>query len=184
MNKFHFMVSGVNPSLGRKREHRVLLMVIVMVVCYLLCWLPYGIMALLTTFGDPGLISAEASIVPSLLAKTSTVINPIIYIFMNKQPEYPHTVPADGAVGVEVEGHQAFWTCDSKLFILALTTLPPHTDSLVVLGDGDVVLRTIVAAVCEHVVLCGAAVCRMTHRGHHCSLNVCNGGCWVRQVQR
>ncbi|XP_036412185.1 teleost multiple tissue opsin a [Colossoma macropomum] len=78
-------VSGVNTTMGRKREHRVLFMVITMVVCYLLCWLPYGIMALLATFGDPGLITAEASIVPSLLAKTSTVINPIIYIFMNKQ---------------------------------------------------------------------------------------------------
>ncbi|KAI4877267.1 hypothetical protein NFI96_016938 [Prochilodus magdalenae] len=39
--------------------------------------------------------------------------------------EYPHTVPADGAVGVEVEGHQAFW-------MKPLTTVPPHTDSLVV----------------------------------------------------
>ncbi|KAI4900253.1 hypothetical protein NFI96_028681, partial [Prochilodus magdalenae] len=39
-------------------------------------------------------------------------------------------VPADGAVGVEVEGHQAFWTCDYKPFILVLTTVPPHTGSL------------------------------------------------------
>ncbi|KAI4889520.1 hypothetical protein NFI96_000092 [Prochilodus magdalenae] len=46
------------------------------------------------------------------------------------QLEHPHTVPADGAVGVEVEGHQAFWTCDSRPFILVLTTVPPHTDSL------------------------------------------------------
>ncbi|KAI4878227.1 hypothetical protein NFI96_023721 [Prochilodus magdalenae] len=46
------------------------------------------------------------------------------------QLKHPHTVPADGAVGVEVEGHQAFWTCDNKPFILVLTTVPPHTDSL------------------------------------------------------
>ncbi|KAI4900068.1 hypothetical protein NFI96_005223 [Prochilodus magdalenae] len=39
-------------------------------------------------------------------------------------------VPADGAVGVEVEGHQAFWTCDSKSFISVLTMVPPHTGSL------------------------------------------------------
>ncbi|KAI4871879.1 hypothetical protein NFI96_020464, partial [Prochilodus magdalenae] len=39
-------------------------------------------------------------------------------------------VPADGAVAVEVEGHQVFWTCDNRLFILVLTTVPPHTDSL------------------------------------------------------
>ncbi|KAI4884686.1 hypothetical protein NFI96_020387 [Prochilodus magdalenae] len=53
--------------------------------------------------------------------------------FSLEQPfelEHPHTVPADGAVGVEVEGHQAFWTCDNKPFILVLTTVPPHTDSL------------------------------------------------------
>ncbi|KAI4894122.1 hypothetical protein NFI96_028743, partial [Prochilodus magdalenae] len=53
--------------------------------------------------------------------------------FYNKMAvklEHPHTAPADGAVGVEVEGHQAFWTCDTKPFILVLTTVPPHTGSL------------------------------------------------------
>ncbi|KAI4883434.1 hypothetical protein NFI96_006652 [Prochilodus magdalenae] len=44
--------------------------------------------------------------------------------------EHPHTVPADGAVGVEVEGHQVFWTGDDTPFISVLTTVPPHTDSL------------------------------------------------------
>ncbi|XP_030625142.1 teleost multiple tissue opsin b [Chanos chanos] len=78
-------VSRINTVMSRKREQRVLFMVVTMVVCYLLCWLPYGIMALLATFGHPGLVTPEASIVPSLLAKTSTVINPVIYIFMNKQ---------------------------------------------------------------------------------------------------
>ncbi|KAI4904977.1 hypothetical protein NFI96_004218 [Prochilodus magdalenae] len=48
----------------------------------------------------------------------------------NNQLEHPHTVPADGAVGVEVEGHQVFWTCEDKPFISVLTTVPPHTDSL------------------------------------------------------
>ncbi|KAI4882384.1 hypothetical protein NFI96_008983, partial [Prochilodus magdalenae] len=38
--------------------------------------------------------------------------------------------PADAAV--EVEGHQAFWTCDSKPFILVLTTVLPQMESLVV----------------------------------------------------
>ncbi|KAI4889560.1 hypothetical protein NFI96_026207 [Prochilodus magdalenae] len=49
---------------------------------------------------------------------------------MSHKLEHPHTVPADGAVGVEVEGHQVFWTCDTKPFISVLTTVPPHTDSL------------------------------------------------------
>ncbi|KAI4896936.1 hypothetical protein NFI96_003768 [Prochilodus magdalenae] len=47
-----------------------------------------------------------------------------------EQLEHPHTVPADGVVGVEVEGLQVFWTCDNRPFILVLTTVPPHTDSL------------------------------------------------------
>ncbi|RXN17108.1 vertebrate ancient opsin-like protein [Labeo rohita] len=78
-------MSRINTAVSRKREQRVLFMVVTMVVCYLLCWLPYGVMALLATFGRPGLVTPAASIVPSLLAKSSTVINPIIYIFMNKQ---------------------------------------------------------------------------------------------------
>ncbi|XP_078136701.1 teleost multiple tissue opsin b [Sander vitreus] len=69
----------------RRRDQRVLVMVVTMVVCYLVCWLPYGVAALLATFGPHGLLTPEASITPSLLAKFSTVINPVIYIFMNKQ---------------------------------------------------------------------------------------------------
>ncbi|XP_015266708.1 PREDICTED: pinopsin-like [Gekko japonicus] len=78
-------VSRVKKGVAQTREHRVLIMVVVMVICFLLCWLPYGIMALIATFGKPGLITASASIIPSILAKSSTVYNPVIYIFLNKQ---------------------------------------------------------------------------------------------------
>ncbi|KAI4898242.1 hypothetical protein NFI96_028741 [Prochilodus magdalenae] len=71
------------------------------------------------------------------------------------QLEHPHTVPPDGAVGVEVEGHQAFWTCDNRPFILVLTTVPPHTDSLGVSTKTKAGL----------VVLRGAAVCQRRQRG-------------------
>ncbi|KAI4893927.1 hypothetical protein NFI96_004098 [Prochilodus magdalenae] len=117
-------------------------------------------------------------------------INPDPHWYPARQALKLHPIPADGAVGVEVEGHQAFWTCDTKPFILVLTTVPPHTDSLgvstktkaglvteddplpfchsmtvwydttAVFGDGDVVLRTVVVTVCVHVVLRGAAVCQ------------------------
>ncbi|KAJ8011142.1 hypothetical protein DPEC_G00055110 [Dallia pectoralis] len=78
-------VSGINRAMSRKREQRVLFMVVVMVLVYLMCWLPYGVMSLLATFGHPGLVSPVASIVPAVMAKVSTVVNPVIYIFMNKQ---------------------------------------------------------------------------------------------------
>lgn len=60
-------------------------MVITTVICYLACWIPYGVIALLATFGKPGVVTPVASIIPSILAKSSTVCNPIIYILMNKQ---------------------------------------------------------------------------------------------------
>ncbi|KAI4880557.1 hypothetical protein NFI96_005833, partial [Prochilodus magdalenae] len=75
--------------------------------------------------------------------------------------EHPHTVPADGAVGVEVEGHQTFWTCDKRLFISVLTTVPPPTDSLVVSSKTKVGLITEDAA----------GTNRMIHKGQYCSLN-------------
>ncbi|XP_053717043.1 teleost multiple tissue opsin b [Synchiropus splendidus] len=78
-------VRSVSTVVTRRREQRVLLMVVTMVVCYLICWLPYGVMALLSTFGPRDLLTPEATITPSLLAKFSTVINPFIYVFMNKQ---------------------------------------------------------------------------------------------------
>uniref|UniRef100_A0A8C5HDU9 Teleost multiple tissue opsin b n=1 Tax=Gouania willdenowi TaxID=441366 RepID=A0A8C5HDU9_GOUWI len=76
---------SVSSVVTRHREQRVLLMVVTMVICYLVCWLPYGVAALLSTFGPRDVLPPEASITPSLLAKFSTVVNPFIYIFMNKQ---------------------------------------------------------------------------------------------------
>ncbi|XP_028846682.1 teleost multiple tissue opsin 2b isoform X1 [Denticeps clupeoides] len=78
-------VGKIRKSAVRRREYHVLFMVLTTVACYLICWLPYGVVALVATFGQPGIISPVASVVPSLLAKTSTVINPLIYILMNKQ---------------------------------------------------------------------------------------------------
>ncbi|XP_064182605.1 vertebrate ancient opsin-like [Anguilla rostrata] len=78
-------VGKIRKTAARRREYHILFMVITTVVCYLLCWMPYGVVALMATFGRPGIITPIASVVPSILAKSSTVINPLIYILMNKQ---------------------------------------------------------------------------------------------------
>ncbi|XP_061876931.1 teleost multiple tissue opsin b [Entelurus aequoreus] len=78
-------VRSASSVVTRRREQRVLVMVVTMVLCYLVCWLPYGVVALLATFGPQDLLTPEATIIPSLLAKSSTVVNPFLYIFMNKQ---------------------------------------------------------------------------------------------------
>lgn len=78
-------VSRINRSSAERRESRVLLMVVSMVTGYLLCWMPYGVVAMLASFGRPGVVPPAASLIPSLLAKTSTVLNPVIYVLLNNQ---------------------------------------------------------------------------------------------------
>lgn len=81
----HLQVGKIRKTAARKREYHILFMVLTTAACYLLCWMPYGVVAMMATFGPPNIISPVASVVPSLLAKSSTVINPLIYILMNKQ---------------------------------------------------------------------------------------------------
>uniref|UniRef100_A0AAZ3PTA4 G-protein coupled receptors family 1 profile domain-containing protein n=1 Tax=Oncorhynchus tshawytscha TaxID=74940 RepID=A0AAZ3PTA4_ONCTS len=86
--KILFFIRGVaktNQLSAHRRETHVLVMVVSMVSCYLLCWMPYGVVALLATFGQVGLVGPTTSIVPSILAKSSTFLNPIIYILLNNQ---------------------------------------------------------------------------------------------------
>lgn len=78
-------VSRFHLTSVQKREHRILSMVVAMVTCYLLCWMPYGIVSLIATFGKPGMITPIVSIIPSILAKASTCVNPILYVLLNKQ---------------------------------------------------------------------------------------------------
>ncbi|XP_075688492.1 parapinopsin-like [Rhinoderma darwinii] len=68
-----------------KAEAQVSRMVLVMIMAFLICWLPYATFAM-TLVANPGMyIDPVIATVPMYLTKTSTVYNPIIYIFMNKQ---------------------------------------------------------------------------------------------------
>ncbi|XP_053326029.1 parapinopsin-like [Spea bombifrons] len=68
-----------------KAEVQVSRMVLVMVLAFLVCWLPYAAFAM-AVVANPGIyINPIIATVPMYLTKTSTVYNPIIYIFMNKQ---------------------------------------------------------------------------------------------------
>ena len=46
---------------------------------FTICWLPYACAALIAQFIDPALINAHMMAVVSVVAKSSTVLNPIIY---------------------------------------------------------------------------------------------------------
>uniref|UniRef100_A0AAR2KIE7 G-protein coupled receptors family 1 profile domain-containing protein n=1 Tax=Pygocentrus nattereri TaxID=42514 RepID=A0AAR2KIE7_PYGNA len=68
-----------------KAEMQVARMVVVMVLAFLLTWLPYASFALAVIFDSNLYINPLIATVPMYLAKSSTVFNPIIYIFMNRQ---------------------------------------------------------------------------------------------------
>lgn len=66
-------------------EVQVARMVVVMVLAFLLTWLPYAAMALAVVMDSTLYINPIIATIPVYLAKSSTVYNPIIYIFMNRQ---------------------------------------------------------------------------------------------------
>uniref|UniRef100_A0A673IZS0 Parapinopsin-like n=1 Tax=Sinocyclocheilus rhinocerous TaxID=307959 RepID=A0A673IZS0_9TELE len=92
---FHLQVTKLKMSEGgstARAETQVACMVVVMVMAFLLIWLPYAAFAL-SVILDPNLyIDPVIATVPVYLAKSSTVFNPIIYIFMNRQFR-EHAVP-------------------------------------------------------------------------------------------
>lgn len=60
-------------------------MVVVMVLAFLVTWLPYAAMALAVIIDSSLHIDPIVATIPGYLAKSSNVYNPIIYIFMNRQ---------------------------------------------------------------------------------------------------
>lgn len=66
-------------------EMQVARMVALMVLAFLLTWLPYASMALAVVMDSTLYIDPITATIPVYLAKSSTVYNPIIYIFMNRQ---------------------------------------------------------------------------------------------------
>lgn len=66
-------------------EVRVARMVVLMVLAFLVTWLPYAAMALAVIMNPSLHIDPVIATIPVYLAKSSTVYNPIIYMFMNRQ---------------------------------------------------------------------------------------------------
>lgn len=66
-----------------KVESKVTIMIGVMIILFMVAWTPYSIFALLEQFG-PG-VSPAWTVLPALLAKSSIIYNPIIYVGMNTQ---------------------------------------------------------------------------------------------------
>ncbi|NXA55816.1 OPSO protein, partial [Nothocercus julius] len=80
-------VSDTQGHLGatQKPERQVTRMVVVMILAFLVCWMPYATLSILVTVYPSVELDPRLAAIPSFFSKTATVYNPIIYVFMNKQ---------------------------------------------------------------------------------------------------
>ena len=69
--------------LSKKREESVFKMVVWMNVSFLVCWMPYAVIAICYIFGKE--LSTMVIALPLMTAKSSVCWNPILYIAMNRQ---------------------------------------------------------------------------------------------------
>lgn len=69
----------------QKAEKEVTRMVIIMVIAFLICWVPYASVAFYIFTNQGSDFGPIFMTIPAFFAKSSAIYNPVIYIVMNKQ---------------------------------------------------------------------------------------------------
>lgn len=69
----------------QKAEKEVTRMVIIMVIAFLICWVPYASVAFYIFTNQGSDFGPVFMTIPAFFAKSSAIYNPVIYIVMNKQ---------------------------------------------------------------------------------------------------
>lgn len=62
---------------------------IVMLAGYFIAWTPYALVCMVAASHKANPFSPKIALVPALIAKTSTIYNPFIYVGLNKQVSGP-----------------------------------------------------------------------------------------------
>ncbi|OCT69980.1 vertebrate ancient opsin [Xenopus laevis] len=80
-------VSDTQGRLGstRKPEKEVTRMVVIMILAFLICWTPYAAFSILVTAYPTIDLDPRLAAIPAFFAKTASMYNPVIYVYMNKQ---------------------------------------------------------------------------------------------------
>ncbi|KAG6939342.1 rhodopsin, partial [Chelydra serpentina] len=69
----------------QKAEREVTRMVIIMVISFLVCWVPYASVAFYIFTHQGSDFGPVFMTIPAFFAKSSAIYNPVIYIVMNRQ---------------------------------------------------------------------------------------------------
>ncbi|XP_052814067.1 parapinopsin-like [Mya arenaria] len=63
-----------------KRDRKMAITVLLMIGAFLISWTPYSVVTLIVTFGKVEYVPTIVTIFPALIAKTSIIWNPMIYV--------------------------------------------------------------------------------------------------------
>ncbi|MEQ2169290.1 hypothetical protein GOODEAATRI_023535, partial [Goodea atripinnis] len=77
----------------QRAEKEVTRMVIVMVISFLVCWVPYATVAWYIFANQGTQFGPVFMTVPAFFAKSAALYNPVIYILLNRQPGGPRLTP-------------------------------------------------------------------------------------------
>ncbi|KAH9488261.1 Opsin-5 [Bulinus truncatus] len=82
--RLQWVAKNNEMKVWEKKEMRLLKMTVLMCSTFMLCWTPYAVLAMIKSYSDTITWPAALSVLPALAAKTSHVIDPVIYCGMNK----------------------------------------------------------------------------------------------------
>ncbi|XP_060581003.1 opsin-5-like [Ruditapes philippinarum] len=74
-----------NATKVTRKESYLIKITFAMCWGFLICWMPYAVVSMWTAYGDVTYLPVRATVVAVLLAKTSTVVNPVIYFLMSNK---------------------------------------------------------------------------------------------------
>ncbi|WAR27464.1 OPN5-like protein, partial [Mya arenaria] len=84
MKKYN-QVNIVNRRKLSSRENYLTRMTFAMCWGFLICWMPYAIVSMWTAYGNGSYIPIRMTLISVLLAKSSTIVNPILYFVLNSK---------------------------------------------------------------------------------------------------
>ena len=87
IRNFSEILNHSEGSIYSKKEIKLVKMISLIVLMFLIAWTPYAVITLAAQFGSniEAYINPYTTSLPALLAKTSSVYNPLIYTLSNKE---------------------------------------------------------------------------------------------------
>ncbi|KAH3867849.1 hypothetical protein DPMN_030986 [Dreissena polymorpha] len=88
-------------DIWNSHEAKISKVTLTVILVFCVSWMPYAIVALIGEFGDQSKLTRLAAGIPCLLAKCSTIVNPIVYVLLH--PKFRSRIVNFGACDKSLE---------------------------------------------------------------------------------